>query len=170
MHLEDTAIRYCCNVALENSISWKLLSAQQGYLKTPRYPCLAHTQDVRKYNCIVKRPHWPYNNFVVRCDYSSPGRTGSTSTLLCAASTRLPAAAALHGLRRTPPRLRLLGVRLLNYSPRLVNLSRAATTSSTTSRIHLRLVNFSNNCRGSITDRHGFADTRPRIKLSHLFQ
>jgi hypothetical protein len=32
-------------------------------------------------------------------DYSSLGRTGSTSTLPCAATTRLPAAAALHRLR-----------------------------------------------------------------------
>jgi hypothetical protein len=100
MHLEDTAIRYCCNVALENSISWKLLSAQQGYLKTPRYTCLAHTQDVRKYNCIIKRHHWPYINFAVHRNYSSPGRTGSTSASPCAASTRLPAIAALHQLRR----------------------------------------------------------------------
>jgi hypothetical protein len=100
MHLEDTAIRYCCNAALENSISWKLLSAQQGYLKTPRYTCLAHTQDVRKYNCIIKRHHWPYINFAVHRDYSSPGRTGSTSASPCAASARLPAIEALHQLRR----------------------------------------------------------------------
>jgi hypothetical protein len=100
MHLEDATIRYCCNAALENSISWKLLSAQQGYLKTPRYPCLAHTQDVRKYSCIIKRPQWPYINFAVHRDYSSPGRTGSTSASPCAASTRLLAIAALHQLRR----------------------------------------------------------------------
>jgi hypothetical protein len=57
-----------------------------------------HTQDVHEYNYIVRR------------DYSSPGRTGSTSTLPCAASTRLSAAADLHRLRRTPPLRRLLGV------------------------------------------------------------
>jgi hypothetical protein len=28
-----------------------------------------YTEDVRKYNCIIKRPHWPYINFVVRRDY-----------------------------------------------------------------------------------------------------
>jgi hypothetical protein len=61
-------------------------------------------------------PHELYINLAVRCDYSSPGRTGSTSTSLCTASTRLPAAAALHRLRFTPPRRRLLGVRL----PRLL--------------------------------------------------
>jgi hypothetical protein len=30
-----------------------------------------------------------YIYFTVHCDYSSPGRTGSTSTLPCAATTRL---------------------------------------------------------------------------------
>jgi hypothetical protein len=49
-------------------------------------------------------------------------------------------------------------------------VSRTAPPTSTTSRIHLRLVDFSPNRRGSITDRHGFVDTRPRINLSHLFQ
>jgi hypothetical protein len=49
-------------------------------------------QDVRKYNRIIKRPHWPYINLVVRHDYSSPGRTGSTSTLPCVATTHHPAA------------------------------------------------------------------------------
>jgi hypothetical protein len=34
---------------------------------------------------------------------SYPGSTGSTSTSPCAASTRLPTAATLHRLRRTPP-------------------------------------------------------------------
>jgi hypothetical protein len=59
-------------------------------------------QDVRKYNCIVKRPRSPYINFVVRCDYSSPGRTGSTSTLPCAVTTRHPAARALRQPCRAP--------------------------------------------------------------------
>jgi hypothetical protein len=65
---------------------------------------------------LVIRPHGFYLSTAVRRDYSSPGRTGSTSTSPCAASTRFPAAAALHRLRRTPPRRRLLGVRL----PRLL--------------------------------------------------
>jgi hypothetical protein len=76
-------------------------------------------QDVRKYNCIIKRPHWLYVNLAVRRDYSSPGRMGSTSTLPCAATTRLrphalyvdlvvrreyssPAARALRQPRRAP--------------------------------------------------------------------
>jgi hypothetical protein len=145
-------------------------------------------QDVRKYNCIIKRPHWPYINFVVRRDYSSLGRTGSTSTLPCAATTRHPAARALrqpcHASRVLISRPQQLYIDYavrrrdivfwpydyFDYSSRLVNLSRAATTSSKTSRIHLRLVDFSNNRRGSITDRHGFVDIRSLIKLSHLFQ
>jgi hypothetical protein len=68
------------------------------------------TQHVHKYDYVdIWLPQHEY-------DYSSLGRTGSMSTLPCAASTRLPAAAALHRLRRTPPRRRLLGVRL----PRLL--------------------------------------------------
>jgi hypothetical protein len=62
---------------------------------------------------LVIRPHELYINLAVRRDCSSPGRTGSMSTSLCAASTRLPAATALHRLHRTPSRHRLLGVRLL---------------------------------------------------------
>jgi hypothetical protein len=44
--------------------------------------------------------HWLHLNIAVHCDYSSLDRTGSTSTLLCIASTRLPAAVALHQLHR----------------------------------------------------------------------
>jgi hypothetical protein len=123
-----------------------------------------------------------------RHDYSFHSNTGSTSVTLCAATTRHPAARALLQPCRAPRVLVSRPQRLyidyavrrhdivfwaydyLDYSPRLVNLSRAATMSSTTSRLRLRLVNFSNNRRGSITDRHGFVDTGPRIKLSHLFQ
>jgi hypothetical protein len=43
-----------------------------------------------------------YINFDMHCDYSSPGRTGSTSTLPCAATTRHPAAQALRQPRRAP--------------------------------------------------------------------
>jgi hypothetical protein len=60
-----------------------------------------------------------------------------------------------------------------DYSSRLVStrkLVEDGSRASTTSRIHLQLVDFSSNRRGSITDRHGFVDSRPRIKLSHLFQ
>jgi hypothetical protein len=116
------------------------------------------------------------------------GHSGSTSTLSCAATTRHPGAWALRQPRRAsrvlvsrPQRLYIdyivrrrdvvfWAYDYFDYSSRLVNLSRAATMSSTTSRIHLRLVDFGSNRRGSITDRHGFVDTRSRIKLSHLFQ
>jgi hypothetical protein len=144
--------------------------------------CYTHTKHVHKYDYV---DIWLHQH---EYDYSSLGRTGSTSTLPCAASTRLPAARALRQPCRAPRVLVSRPQRLyidyvvrrrdivfwaydyFDYSPRLVNLSRAATTSSTTSRIHLRLVDFSNNRRGSITDRHGFVDSHPRIKLSHLFQ
>jgi hypothetical protein len=129
-----------------------------------------HTEDVNAPRLLVTRPHGLYVNLAARRGNSSPGRTGSTSTLPCTAGTRLSAAAALHRLRRTPHGVVFWVYDYFDYSSRLVNLSRAATTSSVTSRIHLRLVDFSNNRRGSITDRHGFVDTRPRIKLSHLFQ
>jgi hypothetical protein len=74
--------------------------------------CLVHTEDVHAPRLLVSQQHQLYFGHAVRCDYSSADRTGSTSTSPCAASTRLPAAAALYRLRRTP-RHRLLGVRLL---------------------------------------------------------
>jgi hypothetical protein len=52
---------------------------------------------------LITRPHGLCLNLVMHRDYSSPGCTGSTSTSPCAASTRLPAAAALHRLCRAPP-------------------------------------------------------------------
>jgi hypothetical protein len=75
---------------------------------TSAVPCAATTR---------LRPHALYVDLTVRRDYPSPaaralrrphraprlpvsGRTRSTSTLPCAASTRLPAAVALHHLRR----------------------------------------------------------------------
>jgi hypothetical protein len=54
-------------------------------------------------------PHGLYMNYTVRCDYSSPGRIGSTSTTLCTATTRLTTAWALPRLRLAP---RLLTARL----------------------------------------------------------
>jgi hypothetical protein len=72
-----------------------------------------HTEEVNAPRLLVTRPHGLYVNLVVRHGNSSPGRTGSTSTLPCAAGTRLSAAAALHRLRRMPLLRRLLGVRLL---------------------------------------------------------
>jgi hypothetical protein len=105
---------------------------------------------------LVTRPHGLYVNLAVRRGYSSLGRSGSTSTTPYAATTSFSG-------RTTTSTTHLDWFQLENYS-------RTAPATSTTSRIHLRLVDFSNNRRGSITDRHGFVDSRPRIKLSHLFQ
>jgi hypothetical protein len=44
---------------------------------------------------LISRSHGVYINYAVHSDYSSPGRTGSTSTTSCAATTRLPVARAL---------------------------------------------------------------------------
>jgi hypothetical protein len=44
---------------------------------------------------LVSRSHRLYINYIVRRDYSSPGRTGSTSTTLCDATARLPVARSL---------------------------------------------------------------------------
>jgi hypothetical protein len=117
-----------------------LVAHQQATPQGSKFQCLMHTRDVREYDYISRRLlqlleynyinarlrqrrapprdiiswlHRLYLNLVERRDYSSLGRTGSTSTLPCTASTRLSAAVALHRLRRTPPRRRLLGVRLL---------------------------------------------------------
>jgi hypothetical protein len=49
---------------------------------------------------LISWSHRLYFNHVVRHDYLYPGRTGSTSTMLCAVTTRLPIAPALHQLRR----------------------------------------------------------------------
>jgi hypothetical protein len=46
-------------------------------------------EDVREYRLHHLRLQQLYLSRAVRCDYSSHGRTGSTSTLPCAASTRL---------------------------------------------------------------------------------
>jgi hypothetical protein len=50
---------------------------------------------------LISWSHGFYINYAVRRGYSSPSRTGSTSTSSYAASTCLPAAAALPRLRRT---------------------------------------------------------------------
>jgi hypothetical protein len=128
--------------------------------------CYIHTQDVHEYT---------YFNY-------------SSTTTQCVATTRHPAARALRQPCRAPRVLISRPQRLyinytvrrhdvvfwaydnFDYSSRLVNLSRTAPATSTTSRIHLQPVDFSSNRRGSITNRHGFVDTRPRIKLSHLLQ
>jgi hypothetical protein len=58
-------------------------------------------QPRRASRLLVTRSHGLYINLVVRRDYSSPGRTSSTSTSPCAASTCLLAAVGLPQLRRT---------------------------------------------------------------------
>jgi hypothetical protein len=78
-----------------------------------------HLEDVRSYGYVnyivpalpqhhraprllVIRPHEFYLNTAVRRDYSSPGRTGSTSTSSCIATTRHLAARALRQPCRAP--------------------------------------------------------------------
>jgi hypothetical protein len=144
-----------------------------------------HMED---YQIIQDQIAWCTWKTYTRHDYSFHGNTSSTSAMLCTAATRHPAARALRQLRRAPrvlvsrPQRHYIDYAVrrrdivfwvydyLDYSSRLGNLSRATTTSSTTSRINLWLVEFTSNRRGSITSRRGFVDTRPRIKLSHLFQ
>jgi hypothetical protein len=122
--LEDRAIRYCCNAALENSILLEIAK------------CTARPPQDSKISLLGSH---------TRCTRALLRRRPASST-------------CWHYLD------------YFDYSSRLVKLSRAATTSSITSPIHLRLVDFSNNRRGSITDCHGFVDSHPQIKLSHLFQ
>jgi hypothetical protein len=78
---------------------------------------------------VVVRSHLLYFNYVVRRDYSSPGRTGSTSTTSCAATTRLPVAWALpqpcHALSCRSTSRRSVGLAL---TVRPVTASRGATT------------------------------------------
>jgi hypothetical protein len=62
---------------------------------------LALLQQRRAPRLLISRSHRLYITFVAHRDYSSPGRTGSTSTSPCTASTCLPAAAALPRLHRT---------------------------------------------------------------------
>jgi hypothetical protein len=109
---------------------------------TKRLPdlCLVHTARCTRLHQLWL--HQLYLNLAVRCDYSSPGRTGSTSTLPCAASTRLSAAAALHRLRRTPPRHHLLGVRLPR---RLISTSINQKTSRGRLPRHQQLVGSTSN-------------------------
>jgi hypothetical protein len=75
------------------------------------------------------RPHTNKRLYVdpaVRRDYSSPGRTCSTSTLLCAATTRHPATHALHQPRRAPRLLVSGRTRSTSTSPCTARLSASA--------------------------------------------
>jgi hypothetical protein len=58
---------------------------------------------------LVTRSHRLYLNLVVRREYLFPGRSGSTSTTPCSATTHLPVTRVLHQLHRAP---RLLVSRL----------------------------------------------------------
>jgi hypothetical protein len=69
----------------------------------------AHKQRTRVQLHCLTFGHRLYHNYAMRRDYSSSGRTGSTSTMPCTASTRLPAVAALRQPRRA---LRVLVSRL----------------------------------------------------------
>jgi hypothetical protein len=127
------------------------------FAATTRHPVArALRQPSRAPRLLVTRPHRLYVNLVVHRKYSSPGRSGSTSTTPYAATTSL--------LSVQLPRL--LTSTSLNQKTSRGRLPRHQQLV----RIHLQLVDFSPNRRGSIIDRHGFVDTRPRIKLSHLFQ
>jgi hypothetical protein len=98
--------------------------------------CYMRTEHVHKYDYV---DIWLHQH---EYDYSSLGRTGSTSTLSCAASTRLSAVAALHRLRRMPPRRCLLGVRLPR---RLTSTSLNQKTSRGRLPRHQQLVGSTSN-------------------------
>jgi hypothetical protein len=135
-------------------------SRGQGATSTP--PCAATTRDpaarVLPQHCraprlLVSWPHRLYVSLAVRREYSSPGHNGSTSTSPCIPTTRHPAAQALRQPCRAP--------RVLVSRPQQLYIDYV---------VRCRDIVFWPNRRGSITDCHGFVDTRPRIKLSHLFQ
>jgi hypothetical protein len=107
------------------------------YASTATLPpyATALRQLLRAPRVLVSRSHRLYFNNTVHRDYSSPGRTGSTSTMPCAATTRLPVARALpHALshrstsRRSCVRSLRLAARLLvvRIAPALLRLCRAS--------------------------------------------
>jgi hypothetical protein len=114
----------CCSVCTNQDLENHLLRATK---RNSMLLLRAHTRSYQGFSEFFAPCTWKtyattttstmsyrlYINFTVHYDYSPPGCMGSTSTSPCAASTRLPVAAALHRLRCTPPRRRLLGVRLL---------------------------------------------------------
>jgi hypothetical protein len=99
---------------------------------------------------LVTRPHRLYVNLAVRREYSSSCRSGSTSTMPYAAMT------SFSGRTTTLTTISTSSRERLSRHQQLV-------------RIHLQLVDFSSNRRGSITDRHGFVDNWvPRTKPTCL--
>jgi hypothetical protein len=57
-------------------------------------------QPCRAPRVLITQPHGLYINHIVRRDYSSLGRTGSTTATLCTVTTHLSTAAALPQLCR----------------------------------------------------------------------
>jgi hypothetical protein len=121
LHTREGLHRLTATSAPHNCIVRREYSSPGRTGSTSTLPCAATTRhsatgSTSTLSCAVTtrlRLHALYLSTAMRRDYSSPGHTGSTSTSPCVASTHLPAAAALHRLRRTPPRRRLLGVQLL---------------------------------------------------------
>jgi hypothetical protein len=125
-----------CNSATHTQTSYQEVSrsplgSQATYTSTSTQimAALALLQPCRAPRVLVTRSHGLYLNCAVRRDYSSPGRTGSTSTTSCAADTRLPVTRALPqpchapSCRSTSRRLVALALTM-----RLVTASRDATT------------------------------------------
>jgi hypothetical protein len=86
---------HCSSPGRNSSTSTTSCAATTRLLVAPALP---HQHRVPR--LLVSRSHRLYINNVVRRDYSSSGRTGSTSTTLCAVTTRLPVALTLRRLRR----------------------------------------------------------------------
>jgi hypothetical protein len=104
------------------------LTHMKGYQLVSRPPLGPHRRCTRvRLRC--RWPHQLYINFIVRRDYSSPGRTGFTSTMPWAATTSLPVARALPQPCHAPSR-RSISRRsvALALAVRLVTASRGATT------------------------------------------
>jgi hypothetical protein len=113
---------------LPRDFKFIFLTRRKGYQLVSR-PLLGPHRRCTRVWLRCRWPHQLYINFVVRRDYSSPGRTGSTSTTPCAATTRLPVAQALpqpcHAPSRRSTSRRSVALALIM---RPVTTSRGATT------------------------------------------
>jgi hypothetical protein len=113
--------------AANNCIGLSFAMHRHGRLPdNSRQIFLVHTEDVHAPRLLVTRPHRLYINHVVRRDHSSPGRTKSTSTTSCAATTRRPVAPALLRLRRAFER----AILMLDFSSVGRTISRRAPNHS----------------------------------------
>jgi hypothetical protein len=116
---------------------------------------------------LISQSHGLYINYAVCRDYSSPGRTGSTSTTPCATTTHLPVARVLHQLRPEP---RLLVVQI---APPLLRLCRASGRAismldfSSVGRTGSRHVpgHFVVRCDYPSRGRNGYTSTTPRVRV-----